>query len=101
MNPRFARLLTRLYPRLWRNRYGAEFETHLQIGGGGLRVSANVIWSALGEHIFPTIGGKMDEYRSFAVIVRKPSAVLPLAMSLTALAVVLIHIALFRSDARA
>ncbi len=37
----------------------------------------------------------MDEYRSFGVMVRKPSAFLPLAMSLTALAVVLVHIAWF------
>ena len=46
MNGRVARLLTRLYPRAWRERYGAEFEAFLQDGPGDLRTSANVIWSA-------------------------------------------------------
>ena len=87
MNTRLAHLLVRLYPRPWRERYGAEFEALLQTGDGGVRTSANVIWSALCEHIFPTRGGKMDQpTRSFGAIVRKPSAFLPLAMSLTALA---------------
>jgi hypothetical protein len=85
MNRVAARLLTRLYPRYWRNRYGAEFEAFLQEGHGGLRMSANVVWSALCEHIFPTRGRKMDQ--TFRAIVRKPSAFLPLAMSLTALGV--------------
>ncbi len=35
MNPALARLLTRLYPRRWRDRYGAEFESFLQTGQGG------------------------------------------------------------------
>jgi hypothetical protein len=35
MNPALARLLTRLYPRPWRERYGAEFEAFLQTGPGG------------------------------------------------------------------
>jgi hypothetical protein len=29
MNRLLARALTRLYPRAWRDRYGAEFEAHL------------------------------------------------------------------------
>ena len=87
MNRVAARLLTRLYPRQWRNRYGAEFEAFLQDAQSGLRMSVNVVWSALCEHIFPTRGGNMDQQtRSFGAIVRKPSAFLPLAMSLTALA---------------
>jgi hypothetical protein len=89
MNRVAARLLTRLYPRQWRARYGEEFEAFLQDGHGGLRMSANVVWSAVCEHIFPTRGRKMDQQtRSFGAIVRKPSAFLPMAMSLTALAMV-------------
>jgi hypothetical protein len=96
MNPALAHLLTRLYPRRWRDRYGMEFEALLQDGRGGLRTAANVVWSALGEHISPTQGGKMDrDPRSFGAIVRHPSAFVPMAMSLTALALVLGHIALF------
>jgi hypothetical protein len=90
VNPRLAHLLTRLYPRAWRERYGEEFEALLQTGRGDLRASANVVWSALHEHIFPTRGGKMDrDPRSFGAIVRQPSAYVPLAMSLTALALLL------------
>ena len=49
MNRVAARLLTRLYPRQWRNRYGAEFEAFLQDAQSGLRMSVNVVWSALCE----------------------------------------------------
>jgi hypothetical protein len=95
MNSKLAHLLTRLYPGAWRKRYGTEFEEHLQGGPGQLRSLADVVSSALGEHLFPTIGGTMDQHGSFGVLVRKPSAFLPLAMSLTALSVVLIHVAIF------
>jgi hypothetical protein len=96
MNPRLAHLLVRLYPRAWRERYGAEFEGFLQDGDANLRTSANVIWSAFWEHIIPTRGSNMDPNpNSFRAILKHPSAFLPLAMSLTALAIVLIHIAAF------
>jgi hypothetical protein len=87
MNPRLARLLVRLYPRAWRERYGAEFAALLETGRGGLRAAVNVIWSALGERIFPTVGGIMNQPAySFGGIVKMPSAFVPMAMSLTALA---------------
>jgi hypothetical protein len=89
MNPRLAHLLVRLYPPAWRERYGAEFEELLKTENGGVRTSANVVWSALSEHIVPTRGGNMDPNpNSFRAILKHPSAFLPLAMSLTALAVV-------------
>ena len=53
MKPRLARLLTRLYPRPSRERYGAESEALLRTSRGGLRTSANVVWSALRERIIP------------------------------------------------
>lgn len=94
MNPKLARWLVRLYPRAWRERYDAEFQAMLETGRGGLRSAANVVWSALGERIFPTVGGNMNRpANSFGGIVKKPSALIPLAMSLVALAVVLSHIA--------
>jgi hypothetical protein len=96
MNRPLAHLLTRLYPRAWRERYGAEFEALLELRHGDIRVSANVVWSALGERISPTPGGKMDQStRSFGAVIRRPSAFLPLTMSLTALAIVLVHVAVF------
>jgi hypothetical protein len=88
MNPALARLLTRLYPRPWRDRYGEEFETFLQTGQGGLRTSANVVWSALYEHIVPTQGANMNPNpNSFRAILKHPSAFLPLIMSLAAIGV--------------
>jgi len=96
MSPALARLLVRLYPREWRERFGEEFEALLLDERGGLLTAANVMCSALGERIFPTQGGKMNrDPLSFGAIVRQPSAFVPLAMSLTALAIVLGHIALY------
>ena len=94
MNPRLAHLLVCLYPRPWRQRYGAEFEALLQAGRGGLLASANVVWSALRESAFPTTGLATNEY-SVISLTRQPSALVPLAMSLTALAVVLGHVAMY------
>ena len=88
MNPALARLLTRLYPRPWRDRYGDEFEALLESSPSDLRTLANSIWSALWEHIAPTRGGNMDPNpNSFRAILKHPSAFLPLAMSLTAIGV--------------
>ena len=70
MNPRFARLLTRIYPRSWRERYGAEFEELLETGRGGFHTVANVAWSGLRERIFPIhskVIDKVDLLRSSKV----------------------------------
>ena len=89
MNASLARMLTRLYPRAWRERYGAEFAAFLEAESGGVRALADVVWSALGERMVPTRGGGMDvEINSFGTMVRRPAAFLPLAMSLGALATV-------------
>jgi len=96
MKPALAHLLARLYPRRWRKRYGVEFEAMLVDGPVSLRASINVVWSALSEHLFPTQGGTVNQpARTFGAVVRQPSAFLPIAMSLTALAIVLGHIALY------
>jgi len=85
MNPRFARLLTRLYPRGWKLRYGAEFEALLEMGGGDFRTSANVIWSALLEHIFSLRGLNMNRLsRSLAVILCAYVAVIVAGLNLYA-----------------
>jgi hypothetical protein len=55
MNPRLARMLVRLYPRAWRERYGTEFEAVLERGRGDFQTFANVVRSALGERLFPTV----------------------------------------------
>jgi hypothetical protein len=61
MNRRLARLLVRMYPRAWRERYGEEFATLLEDGPGGPGAALNVMVTALGERIFPTLGGGMNE----------------------------------------
>lgn len=61
MNPSVAHLLTRLYPRAWRDRYGVEFEAMLVAGRGDLRVVANVVWSAISERFFPVGGYAMSQ----------------------------------------
>jgi hypothetical protein len=95
MNLRLARLLTRLYPRAWRERYGEEFEALLELGPGDLSTLANSVWSALWEHIIPTGGGNMEQQpESFVTMVKRPSAFLPVAMSLICLAMLLGAIAI-------
>jgi len=96
MNRTVAHLLMRLYPRYWRERYGEEFEAFLETHHGDFGASVNVVWSALCEHVFPTRGGKMHQpIRSFGAVLKQPSAFLPLAMSLIALAMVLGDIAIY------
>ena len=95
MNQRLAHLLTRLYPRPWRERYGEEFESLLRDSHGDLRTSANVLLAACGERLLPTQAREAHRpAHSFGAIVRRPSAFLPMAMSLVALAAVLAKIAI-------
>ncbi len=97
MSRRLAHLLTCLYPRRWRERYGEEFEVLLQHATSrvDLRTAVNIVRSALYEHIFPIGGRKMDPHLTYGAMIRKPAAFLPLAMSLVALSLVLVHVALF------
>ena len=77
MNRKLAHLLTRLYPRPWRERYGAEFAVFLEECPGGLRAFANVACSAFRERMISAIGGEMHpKSSSFHVwCVRAPWAV--------------------------
>jgi hypothetical protein len=61
MNPKLAKLLTRAYPPLWRNRYGAEIEELLETGRGGFYVVANVLWSGIVERIFTSPARTLEE----------------------------------------
>jgi hypothetical protein len=79
MNPRLAHLLVCLYPRSWRERYGAEFEALLQAGRSDLRASGNVVWSALCERILPTPGLKIEQSQFRSWCVRAPWAMFGLA----------------------
>jgi hypothetical protein len=95
MNSVLARVLIRLYPRAWRERYGAEFEMHLVEGPGGVRSALDVVWSAAKERMVPALGGKMEKpVYSFGGVMKNWSAFVPVAMSLTALTLVLVRVAL-------
>jgi hypothetical protein len=92
VTPRFARWLVRLYPPDWRQRYGEEFQALLQDGPGGLRALVNVLCSAIRERFVTPItsGLVMNQFPNSVIsLSKKPSAFVPMAMSLTALAVVL------------
>lgn len=94
MNARLARAITRLYPPAWRQRYGEEFEAMLELGPGDLGTLLDSVGSAVREHIFPTRGGNMErDPNSFGAMIRRPSAFIPPAMSLSALTMLLAALA--------
>ena len=94
MKERVAYLITRLYPRSWRDRYGEEFEALLIAQPGSFRTITDVVCSAFREHIVPThLHGERQIVPSFGSVIKTPSAAIPITMSLSALAVVLVHIA--------
>lgn len=94
MNKRIAHWMTYLYPRAWRDRYGAELEALLVSESSVIGATVNVAQAALKEHLFPTQPvAAQQRLASVGLIVRQPSAIAPLAMSLAALSIVLWHIA--------
>ncbi|HXS11499.1 MAG TPA: hypothetical protein VN734_02245 [Acidobacteriaceae bacterium] len=95
MIKRLDKFLLRLYPLRWRARYGEEFEALLLTQPRSLRDSVDIVRSALREHLLPTQGGLMETHPTSGFILRQPSALIPPAMSLAALSIVLIHIALY------
>lgn len=97
MNARLAARLVALYPRRWRERYGDELLALLEAGDSGLaHIVVDVLRSALLELLVPTQGGNMQPTPyTFASVSKRPSAFLPLAMSFTALTMVLLYVALY------
>lgn len=83
MNAKLVRLLMRIYPRSWRERYGAEFEELLETGRGGFHSVANVAWSGLRERISPIRGLTPDQSGGsglfHALCARAPCAIFSLA----------------------
>lgn len=96
MSGRRHHWLTRLYPPSWQRRYGDEMDELLR-QGCGWREALDVGKAALVERLFyfEKAGAKMMRSYpgDFAILVRKPSAIAPIIMSVLALAVVLIAIA--------
>jgi hypothetical protein len=90
MNQRLAQLLITAYPRWWRRRYGNEFEVLLLGEPGGLRNLLDVALSAVRERIISP-NGPDEPPLHFGLIATRPSAFLPVAMSLAALSAVIFH----------
>ena len=91
MNQCLAKLLISAYPRWWRQRYGVEFEALLIAEPGGFRNLADVARSAVREHIISP-NGPDEQAFPLGLIATRPSAFLPVAMSLTALSAVIFHV---------
>lgn len=85
MKPRLAYLLTRLYPRPWRERYADEFEVLLLSSRNSLRTAADVLPSALSEHIRALRGVTVNPLsRRFAAILIAYLAVIAAGINLYA-----------------
>lgn len=98
MNRTLVRWLLRAYPSAWRERYGEEFESLLRAGVGGPRTVFDILRSALRERGSPTpqAGLSMSAHSGAVLSLSKqPSAFVPMAMSIAALAVVLVSLAMF------
>lgn len=96
MRTKLAALLLRFYPRIWRDRYGTEFKVMLESSPSGPRTIVDILFNALSERIFPVFGGIMEQQTyPFSTLVRKPTAFLPIVMSLIALSVVVVMLSVF------
>jgi len=92
----FVRFLLRLYPAVWRERYGSEFSELLESEEVRFSTLADVIRSAISERISPTVGATMNQQTyPLRVVLKQPAAFLPLAMSLGALTVVVATATIF------
>lgn len=94
-----ASVLLRLYPATWRRRYGEELEDLLGTRHLTFSVALDLVRGALDAHLhaellqsapIPTGGPQVN----FSAL-KRPSALIPPAMSVAALGLVLGHIAMF------
>lgn len=98
MTPRRRHWSIRFYPKAWRDRYGDELTALIAQEGGGWRVATDMLKIALtahARHMFNRGDPVMETYpHSVLTLARKPSALVPLAMSLSAFALVMISVKL-------
>jgi hypothetical protein len=98
MSPRFARSLVQLYPRVWRERYGAEFEALLEVEPLRPSTLLDLACGAGLAHFHHPSGRGVEAVQpypsSVLSLVRKPSAFFPLIMSLCGLAMVVVFLLL-------
>ena len=97
MNASLARALLRLYPRLWRQRYGDELAALLEEQPIRLRIVLDVVLGALSQRASPLTHGETamrDSSGTVRYFARVPSAVIPIALSFSALTVVVVSLAM-------
>ena len=97
MNAALARAVLRLYPRRWRQRYGDELEALLEEQPMRLRIFADIVRGALSQRVSRLIHGElaMSDFSGTALhFARVPSAVIPMALSVAALTVVVVNLAM-------
>jgi hypothetical protein len=89
--------LTRLYPKEWRARYGDELDALIEQEGHGWREVVDVVKAAATERMHQVSRAGVEAMKAhpanIGVFVRKPSAIVPIAMSICASATVLFSIA--------
>lgn len=98
MKRSLASRLVRLYPRSWRERYGSELEELLETEAAGVATLFDVARSAATQRLLNLARNgdrEMQPYPAGVVsLVRKPSAFIPVGMSLCAFALVVGSIAM-------
>lgn len=99
MKQRTAQWLIKLYPKTWRSRFGQELADLLEHETLSLAVLLDVLRAASAERLFNSYGleiAAMATYpSSVLVLARRPSAFVPIVMSLAALVLVLGTVATF------
>lgn len=97
MRRRTAERLARLYPRAWRARFGPEFVDLLEAETLAPRMLLDVLRAALAERLLNLSGletSAMTAYPTSVIsLARRPSAFIPILMSVTALAIVMASVA--------
>jgi hypothetical protein len=94
-----ASVLLRCYPAAWRRRYGEELEDLLGMQQLTFSLALDLARGALNAHLHPELlqpalcpgGGSPMNFSTL----KRPSALIPLAMSLVALSIVLAQIVIF------
>lgn len=94
-----ASALLRCYPAAWRRRYGEELEDLLGMQQLTFSLALDLARGALNAHLHPELlqpalcpgGGSLMNFSTL----KRPSALIPLAMSFVALSIVLVQIVIF------
>lgn len=98
MNRIIAQRLLRLYPKAWRDRFGGELLDMLECTPTTISTLIDVAQGAAAEWLFNPSGLRGEEMQAYPAnvisLARKPSALIPLAMSLCAISIVGITFAL-------